>query len=244
LIQYLIAKTLFKNTSARTSIMQNAKSFALIAFVISMWGVCPSKTTTVFTSEATFDAATSSQTTVDFNGILTCGNACYQQVPSGGGQTYTRDGITFVTTAPGFNVNGSQLYSPVVFPADFLSDAFDPNSTGTNQLTIQFASTSAFAIKYSAASDETLTFNVNGLTQTENVTALEQPQFLGFTSDTPFSTVTLSVDAPLGYFVFDVTTAAVASVPEPSTWAMMLLGFLGLGFVAYRRKNRPALSAA
>ena len=31
-------------------------------------------------------------------------------------------------------------------------------------------------------------------------------------------------------------------VPEPSTWAMMLLGFAGLGFAAYRqaRKARPA----
>ena len=31
-------------------------------------------------------------------------------------------------------------------------------------------------------------------------------------------------------------------VPEPSTWAMMLLGFAGLGFAGYRhaRKARPA----
>jgi hypothetical protein len=29
-----------------------------------------------------------------------------------------------------------------------------------------------------------------------------------------------------------------AAVPEPSTWAMMLLGFCGLGFMAYRRKQR------
>ena len=29
--------------------------------------------------------------------------------------------------------------------------------------------------------------------------------------------------------------AAVGSVPEPSTWAMMLLGFAGLGFAGYRR---------
>ena len=27
------------------------------------------------------------------------------------------------------------------------------------------------------------------------------------------------------------------AVPEPSTWAMMLLGFAGLGFMAYRRRN-------
>jgi hypothetical protein len=36
----------------------------------------------------------------------------------------------------------------------------------------------------------------------------------------------------------------VASVPEPSTWAMMLLGFAGFGFMAYRRKSKPALLAA
>ena len=36
----------------------------------------------------------------------------------------------------------------------------------------------------------------------------------------------------------------VSAVPEPSTWAMMILGFAGLGFMAYRRKSKPALSAA
>jgi PEP-CTERM motif len=30
-------------------------------------------------------------------------------------------------------------------------------------------------------------------------------------------------------------TTAVANAPEPSTWAMLLLGFAGLGFVGYRR---------
>ncbi len=34
-----------------------------------------------------------------------------------------------------------------------------------------------------------------------------------------------------------------AAVPEPSTLAMMLLGFLGLGVLTYRRKNQPALRA-
>jgi hypothetical protein len=35
-----------------------------------------------------------------------------------------------------------------------------------------------------------------------------------------------------------------AAVPEPSTWAMMILGFLGVGFVAYRRKSGMALRVA
>jgi PEP-CTERM motif len=43
---------------------------------------------------------------------------------------------------------------------------------------------------------------------------------------------------------FEIGVAAVAAVPEPSTWAMMILGFAGLGFMAYRRKSKPALIAA
>jgi hypothetical protein len=36
-----------------------------------------------------------------------------------------------------------------------------------------------------------------------------------------------------------------AAVPEPSTWAMMILGFFGVGFMAYLRKSRgPALRLA
>ena len=30
----------------------------------------------------------------------------------------------------------------------------------------------------------------------------------------------------------------VAAVPEPSTWAMMILGFAGVGFIAYRRSRK------
>jgi PEP-CTERM motif len=36
-----------------------------------------------------------------------------------------------------------------------------------------------------------------------------------------------------------------AAVPEPSTWAMMILGFCGVGFMAYHRKqNGPSLRLA
>jgi PEP-CTERM motif len=36
----------------------------------------------------------------------------------------------------------------------------------------------------------------------------------------------------------------VSAVPEPSTWAMMILGFAGIGAMAYRRKSKPVLMAA
>jgi hypothetical protein len=34
------------------------------------------------------------------------------------------------------------------------------------------------------------------------------------------------------------TPPPVAAVPEPSTWAMMIMGFAGIGFMAYRRRNQ------
>ena len=36
----------------------------------------------------------------------------------------------------------------------------------------------------------------------------------------------------------------VAAVPEPSTWAMLLLGFAGIGFLTYRRRLKAEVSAA
>lgn len=39
-------------------------------------------------------------------------------------------------------------------------------------------------------------------------------------------------------FVVD-NIAIAANVPEPATWAMMIMGFMGIGFVAYRRRTAP-----
>jgi PEP-CTERM motif len=52
------------------------------------------------------------------------------------------------------------------------------------------------------------------------------------------------IDAATGKLVSSVQVE-VSAVPEPSTWAMMVLGFCGLGFMAYRRKqNGPAFRLA
>jgi len=51
----------------------------------------------------------------------------------------------------------------------------------------------------------------------------------------PQSFVTLSAE-PTGFTVSGTLVISTA-VPEPSTWAMMILGFFGAGFMAYRRKS-------
>jgi hypothetical protein len=43
--------------------------------------------------------------------------------------------------------------------------------------------------------------------------------------------------------VFSPTILNVSPVPEPSTWAMMIVGFLGVSWMACRRKSRFALNA-
>ena len=44
--------------------------------------------------------------------------------------------------------------------------------------------------------------------------------------------------------VIDQAFVVAGAVPEPSTWAMMILGFMGVGFMAYRRKTQSALRIA
>jgi hypothetical protein len=47
--------------------------------------------------------------------------------------------------------------------------------------------------------------------------------------------------SPNGY---GAGTLSVSAVPEPSTWAMMILGFTALGFMSYRRGRKMAAVAA
>jgi PEP-CTERM motif len=58
---------------------------------------------------------------------------------------------------------------------------------------------------------------------------------VSFNGDLPADFQSKGIENP-----FEIASA----IPEPSTWAMMLLGFAGVGFMAYRRKSKPSLMAA
>jgi choice-of-anchor C domain-containing protein len=49
---------------------------------------------------------------------------------------------------------------------------------------------------------------------------------------------------PGAYYGPALDNVSVTAVPEASTWAMMILGFMGVGFVAYRRKSTSTLRLA
>jgi len=91
-----------------------------------------------------------------------------------------------------------------------------------------------------------VTFSLSNITSIDRSTA----GILGFMGTGVFSgNISGSAfDATPGVFSFstqggNVTTfsASTVAVPEPGTWALMLLGFGGIG-VAMRRRRRPALA--
>lgn len=66
-------------------------------------------------------------------------------------------------------------------------------------------------------------------------------KYVNIFSDRNIASITFSSEQKA--FEFDNLTVT-AAVPEASTWAMMILGFAGVGFMAYRRKSGVAMRLA
>jgi Protein of unknown function (DUF642)/PEP-CTERM motif len=86
-----------------------------------------------------------------------------------------------------------------------------------------------------------------GLTTGTFTSANSTPNFwqletLLFTAASPSTVISLVGNSGTSYIGLD--NVAVTAVPEPSSWAMMILGFMGVGFMAYRRKNGFAFRLA
>jgi PEP-CTERM motif len=68
--------------------------------------------------------------------------------------------------------------------------------------------------------------------------SIEIEYFLGYNSGT-----SAGVGDGFGFTYDLVDPPPSPAVPEPSTWAMMALGFAGLAFAGYRRSRKPAAFA-
>ena len=73
------------------------------------------------------------------------------------------------------------------------------------------------------------------------INAFDRAMSLSFTDVSPSAAVVLGT---LRSFHSDVSGDFSATVPEPSTWAMMLLGFAGLGYAAYRKTKNERTAFA
>jgi hypothetical protein len=65
----------------------------------------------------------------------------------------------------------------------------------------------------------------------------------GFGDPSSFQITANNVNNHIDYREGVQTIATIASVPEPSTWAMMILGFAGVGAMTYRRRKSAMLAA-
>jgi hypothetical protein len=133
---------------------------------------------------------------------------------------------TYAAQIAGYDYNKdiiSQTVSTSAGQAYTLSFAFLQNGGTPSGLNVEWDNNSVYSETNSAHNWQTYTFNLVGTgTDTVSFVAWNNPSFA---------------------YLDDVHLNASAA-PEPSTWAMMILGFAGVGFLAYRRKSRPALMVA
>jgi hypothetical protein len=61
-------------------------------------------------------------------------------------------------------------------------------------------------------------------------------------SGTPFSVTEEIAITPGSANGNDLSTVSVTPIPETSTWAMLTLGFAGLGYAAFRRRPKPRIA--
>jgi hypothetical protein len=111
--------------------------------------------------------------------------------------------------------------------------------SGGQYTTVQFPASPYTALYYINSLGEVAGYSDLGGWFVENngiFTTLNPPVQSGFNSSGVAVTGLDEAGEVFGYYV-------ETAVPEPSTWAMLLLGFAGMGFMVYRQKSKPALMA-
>lgn len=165
------------------------------------------------------------------------------------GTTTTAFGLVTWTTTPGDAPQISQVTDISVANRDLA-----PNGDATNFIfaqqggsaTLNFVSELTSVTIYWGSPD---TYNTVTLSNGDVITGTEVASALHFaangsnansmwvtiTDTTQFNAFTATSGSPA--FEFDLA-GAVTTIPEPSSWAMLMLGFSGLGYAAFRRNAK------
>jgi hypothetical protein len=104
--------------------------------------------------------------------------------------------------------------------------------------TTNLAANTTYTITYSGDDDVFLALNGKVISQDGGVHAIGQFDTVSFS--TGAADHQLEIFFADRYNVQSELEFNISAVPEPSTWAMMVLGLTGVGFMAYRRKRKPA----
>ena len=146
-----------------------------------------------------------------------------------------------VTPIPAtFTLNATNTSTAITVGSDIVqryAGSFSITSGATNYLSgtfsdAVFGSGSGLALTASNPSPlQSVTFTSDVIAPNV-LAAFDRAASLSFTDVTPSAAIVLGT---LRSFTADVSGDFSATVPEPSTWAMMLLGFVGLGYAGFRK---------
>jgi hypothetical protein len=172
-----------------------------------------------------------------------------------GDAAVTYENVTFSTSSAlsngnFFNVNPS--FSGV--PSAVLSS--QEQTVGIPNILVSLPSAvTGFSLDYGTFLGGNVTFtlsNGDAFTLGSALDGYATAHFFGVTDTTAFTSVLLTINGsgppPLDDVLSlnDVTFGSLsvaAAAPEPSTWAMMILGFFGVGAMGYRRRKFTAIAA-
>jgi hypothetical protein len=206
----------------------------------------------VFTDRASFLAATTITQTATFEG----------RVPDGFGATYYGDlagyaGVFFA--AHDIYIDAHDYFPPgflaadAAYGSDYLEWASELTLTFLDLATFDDASVVAVGFDFMEERGYPATFTIKagGVTTMISPGLTDAASFFGFTSATPFDSLTISMTGrspdiyalrpTLDNVSYRLAAAPSPGVPEPGAWALMILGFGSAG--AMLRRRRMAVSA-
>lgn len=195
---------------------------------------------TTYSTQAAFDAAFPAETNINFDSIAPASGNTYLGDPgstSVGGDTFSTSNLLFVISA---------LPTDGPYGSTFLTA--QTSSAIEGDFTIKTHGVTAIGFNYGAyvlgATPLTATLNTGETFNLGDPTGVAQ--FIGLSSSgAPIQSITLSgidTDAP-GTVIDLINVSQAGGVPEPATWAMMLVGIGGIGGVMRSRRRWAALPA-
>jgi PEP-CTERM motif len=204
-----------------------------LAALLATAGVAQA-TIVVYTTQASFNAATSAQGVDTFTGLSITGSTPSPITRTAGAYTYTGAVTTTSFFGAGTTANPWLSTNTATDTMTFNTFLGGVQAVGGNFFGSDI--TGAFL-----AGDITITATDASGTVTQTIVGATTTSFLGFVSNGAMSSLTVTSVQPASGFLWptldNLTLAkAVVAVPEPETYAMMLAGLGLVGFFARRRR--------
>lgn len=204
------------------------KILAAVAFVAAVAWAQAANATPIFSDNFNSTTTQSLNQTVFTNWTVTSGSV-----------DVIGDGGSFAFLPLG-NGNYVDLDGSTGQPGTITTNMFF--AAGTYRVTFDLAGSQGGANNVDTTPKTTeIAFSIGGVTQSLTLSSTDtlQTHSYTFTTTAPgqlsFSDLA-GGNNNVGNLLDNVS---VTAVPEPATWAMMILGFLGMGFIGYRRRSAP-----